>query len=134
MPFQFLDPGPLIDNDLELVCPHENLFSSVLASVSHPVTLAVEPHEPGPTQKRLEEFLTSAPQGRQPGDPRRGRVPAYHFWMKVRQPSDVSIDIAGGVGFRVGATREVEMFSGNLGYHVYPPARGHHFAERACRL
>jgi hypothetical protein len=25
------------------------------------------------------------------------------------------------------------MFSGNIGYHVYPPARGHHFAERACR-
>ena len=26
------------------------------------------------------------------------------------------------------------MYSGNVGYHVYPPARGRHFAERASRL
>jgi tagatose 1,6-diphosphate aldolase len=26
------------------------------------------------------------------------------------------------------------MYAGNIGYGVYPPARGHHYAERACRL
>ena len=25
-------------------------------------------------------------------------------------------------------------FTGHIGYHVYPPARGRHFAERACRM
>jgi tagatose 1,6-diphosphate aldolase len=42
--------------------------------------------------------------------------------------------IIGGMGFRVGTTPEIETFSGNIGYHVYPAARGNRFAERACRL
>jgi tagatose 1,6-diphosphate aldolase len=25
------------------------------------------------------------------------------------------------MGVRVGTTREIEMYSGNIGYHVYPP-------------
>jgi predicted acetyltransferase len=134
MGFEFFDPRPLIDGELELVCPGEHYFSSVLVAASHPVTMAVEPHEPGPTRKSLEEFLAGAPLGHQPGDPRRGRTPAYHFWMRLREPGDIPLEIVGGIGFRVGTTPELEMFSGNLGYHVYPPARGHHFAERSCRL
>lgn len=42
--------------------------------------------------------------------------------------------IAGGVGLRVGTWPTLELYYGHFGYHVYPPARGHHYAERACRL
>jgi len=44
------------------------------------------------------------------------------------------VRIAGGLGFRVGTTHTIEMYYGHFGYHVYPPARGWHFAERSCRL
>jgi predicted acetyltransferase len=134
MPFQFLDTGPLIDDELELVCPSPTYFNSVLAAASDAETLAIEPHEPGPTRKSLEEFLANAPEGRQQPDPRRGRVPAYHFWMRLLPPANIPFEIIGGIGLRIGATPELEMFSGNMGYHVYPPARGHHYAERSCRL
>ena len=42
--------------------------------------------------------------------------------------------MAGGISLRVGTTRALELYYGNFGYHVYPAARGRHFAERACRL
>ncbi len=44
------------------------------------------------------------------------------------------IKILGGISLRVGYTFEVEMYYGHIGYHVYPAARGRHYAERACRL
>jgi tagatose 1,6-diphosphate aldolase len=34
----------------------------------------------------------------------------------------------------VGTTPAIERYYGHIGYHVYPPARGHHYAFRACRL
>jgi tagatose 1,6-diphosphate aldolase len=53
---------------------------------------------------------------------------------EIGNPPDPPIRIVGGMGVRVGTTPEIEMFSGNIGYHVYPAARGRRFAERACRL
>jgi tagatose 1,6-diphosphate aldolase len=44
------------------------------------------------------------------------------------------VGIAGAIGFRIGSNHTIEMYYGHFGYHVYPPARGHHYAERACRL
>jgi tagatose 1,6-diphosphate aldolase len=52
----------------------------------------------------------------------------------VGEPPLPAIRIVGGIGLRIGTSAEIEMYSGNIGYHVYPPARGRHFAERACRL
>jgi tagatose 1,6-diphosphate aldolase len=34
----------------------------------------------------------------------------------------------------VGTQYDLVMFNGQMGYMVYPPARGRHFAERAVRL
>jgi predicted acetyltransferase len=138
MRFQFLDPGPLIDRELELVAPDERYINEVLASCQHPLTVRDAPNEANLTRQKLVDFLNVAPAGRQPADISRGWVPAYHFWMRLDRPihpgEGPAVSIAGGMGLRIGANKEIELYSGNIGYHVYPPARGHHYAERACRL
>ncbi|MGH7214293.1 MAG: GNAT family N-acetyltransferase, partial [Tepidisphaeraceae bacterium] len=85
------------------------------------------------------EFLHAAPRGHEQGRATIGRVPSYHFWMRVRHAPDDRLAppplvIAGGIGLRIGMNHELEMYSGHLGYHVYPASRGNHYAERACRL
>jgi tagatose 1,6-diphosphate aldolase len=135
MAFVFLDPGPLIDDDLRLIAPDARWIDEVRRSASHPLTVQREPAEANTTRQKLLDFLNAAPQGRQAGDAAAGRVPAYHFWM-LADPAvgDPPIRIVGGMGVRIGLTPEIEMYSGNIGYHVYPVARGRRFAERACRL
>ncbi len=68
-----------------------------------------------------------------------GRVNQYHFWMRLRdshwhQPTSPPIRIVGGIGLRIAWTPSIEKYYGHIGYHVYPAARGHRYAERACRL
>ncbi len=135
MRFVFLDPGPLIDNELTLIAPEMKWVDEVMQSCAHPLTIRDAPMESSMTRQKLQEFIIANPLGRQPADPGAGRVPAYHFWMRLDQPiGEPPLQIAGGLGFRMGTNREIELYSGNIGYHVYPAARGHHFAERACRL
>ena len=129
----FLDPGPLVDDELELVAPHGRWIEELLASCRHPMTKRDAPKEAETTRESLERFLKLAPLGREPGDPSRGYVPSYHFWMKL-SGGDAPVRIGGGIAFRIGTTSEIETFVGHIGYHVYPPARGHHYAERAARL
>jgi predicted acetyltransferase len=130
-PFQFLDTGPLIDGDLELVQPRQDWVADVLAACSHPLTLRDAPGESSVTRSQLQHFLKLAPFGHEPGTPSVGRAPSYHFWMRWH---DGQVVIAGGLGFRISDSASIELYYGHIGYHVYPPARGHHFAERACRL
>ncbi|HYO09201.1 MAG TPA: GNAT family N-acetyltransferase [Tepidisphaeraceae bacterium] len=136
MRFVFLDPGPLIDNELQLVAPESRWFDEVLASAAHPLTVRDAPQDAQTTRQKLSDFLAAAPGGRQPGDPSSNRLPAYHFWMRLAEPIGEAppVRMAGGMGLRIGINREIEFYSGNIGYHVYPPARGHRYAERACRL
>ena len=135
MRFIFLDPGPLIDNELQLVAPDARLLDDLLFAAHHPLTVRDAPKDSQTNRQKLTEFLTSAPLGRQPADPAIGRLPAYHFWLRIAQPlGDPPITVAGGIALRIGSNPEIERYTGNVGYHVYPPARGHHYAERACRL
>jgi tagatose 1,6-diphosphate aldolase len=137
MAFQFLDPGLLRDGELELVAPGAIHIEDVLAACHHPLTLRDAPKEAqATTREGLQRFLRAAPGGCEPGDPGRGWVPSYHFWMKLhpRRGEPPPITIAGGIGLRVGTNDEIRRYAGHLGYHVYPPARGQHYAERACRL
>jgi predicted acetyltransferase len=55
-------------------------------------------------------------------------VATYHF--------DVCIGAqrVGGIRFRAENAFDVETYAGNLGYNIDPPFRGHHLAEKACRL
>ena len=138
MRFTFLDPGPLVDGELELVTPAACWVDEILASCAHPLTARDAPADANMTRAKILDFIRAAPHGRQTGEPATGRLPAYHFWMLARDgvgaATGFPIRIAGGIGLRIGTSPEIEMYSGNIGYHVYPPARGRHFAERACRL
>ena len=134
--FQFLDPGPLRDGELQLVPPHERWLEEMLAAANDPVTLAAEPNEPRVSRQQLLDYLAAAPNGRLAGDAAKGRVPHYDFWMldhgvarDGRPPR-----VAGTITLRVGSTPALERYYGHIGYHVYPPHRGRHYAERACRL
>ncbi|HSV14470.1 MAG TPA: GNAT family N-acetyltransferase, partial [Tepidisphaeraceae bacterium] len=79
-------------------------------------------------------FLAAAPKGQHPGDTKRGLSPSYHFWMRLGDDAAPPVTIAGGIGLRIGNTPNIVQYVGHFGYQVYPPARGHHLAERACRL
>lgn len=61
-------------------------------------------------------------------DPVRDLVPAYH--MDICLPDGTKI---GRCDLRVGHNRKL-YYGGNIGYTVFPDWRGHHYAEKACRL
>lgn len=144
-----MDPGPLVDGELALVQPSSKYIDDVLyaeaVSATYPAdptnppgSVPLTPFDPIAARTRIEEFLSACPRGHQRADRFAGKVPAYHFWMRVEgarpESGRVPLRIVGGIGLRVGQNRELEFFSGHIGYHVYPPARGHHYAMRACRL
>ncbi len=135
--FRFLDPGRLTDGDLELVPPARAHVDDVLAACRDPLTLRDAPADAALTRKQLLDFLAAAPGGRLPGDAGRGWVPQYTFWMRLHdRPARPAppLRIAGGISLRVGSTDALDLYYGNIGYHVYPAARGRHYAERASRL
>jgi hypothetical protein len=107
MSFRFLEPGNLTDGELELVLASEAWFENLLASVRDPRCKG-DSNADATTRQSLKDFAVIAPGGLQPADEKRGIVPAYHFLMR--------------------------LYLGHIGYHVFPPARGRHLAERACRL
>jgi predicted acetyltransferase len=134
-----VNPGPLVDRELELVPPQPRWLDELIEACRHPLTVRDAPADARLTRDDVERFLSKAPWGLEPGDPSRGRVPCYHFWMLLRHgpggPADPPpLRIAGGINVRIGVTRALELYYGHMGYHVYPPARGQHYAERACRL
>ena len=61
-------------------------------------------------------------------DPARDYVPAYYF--NICLPDGTRI---GRCDLRIGHNRNL-YFGGNVGYTVFPDYRGHHVAEKACRL
>ena len=129
-----------MDGDLELVPPDPNLIDEYLESCVHPLTQLHAPADAAVTRQQLLNFINAAPGGRQPGGSiTSGQVPQYHFWMRLRYAfwgaaGSPSIRIVGAIGLRIGSTSQIRLYYGNVGYHVYPPARGRHYAERACRL
>lgn len=141
-PFSFQDPGPLVDGELQLVPPDERHVEALLAATEHPLTLAMEPHEPRVSREQLLAYLAAAPGGRMPADDATGRPPHYDFWMLLHDaprepggpPLPPLVRIGGTITLRVGTAPALERYYGHLGYHVYPPARGRGLAGRACRL
>lgn len=138
-PFQFRETGPLIDAELQLVPPQPRWADELLDAVRHPLTQQFAPNDGKLSREELERFLATAPLGHEPADVSKNRVPAYHFWMLLRHGpagplSTPPLRIAGGLNLRIGTTPAIEMYYGHFGYHVYPAARGHHYAERSCRL
>ncbi|MBO2516260.1 MAG: tagatose-bisphosphate aldolase [Clostridiales bacterium] len=62
------------------------------------------------------------------GDPARRFLPAYHF--DICYPDGTAI---GNCDLRVGHNGKTYL-GGNIGYTVFPPCRGHHYAAKACRI
>jgi tagatose 1,6-diphosphate aldolase len=134
MRFVFLDPGPLVDQELTLVAPDLRYLDELLAA-AHPLTRRDAPAFANTSAQKWLDFIKSAPNGHAPGDALSGKLPAYHFWMRLSEGvGNPPITIAGGLNLRIGTNAEIERYTGNIGYEVYPPARGRHYAERACRL
>src|SRR5258706_3699634 len=132
--FRFLDPGLLIDRELELVTPEDRWIDGLLETLDDPRTRDLVPTHATLTREQLSRFVREFPLGRQNADPDKGFVPAYHFWMRLRPEFAPPVQIAGGINLRIGHTRNIETCLGHIGYNVYPPARGHQYARRAVRL
>lgn len=153
--FQFLDTGRLAEGELELVSPQYAYVDEMLASAQHPLTVRQDPREAYITRQQLIQFVQNCPLGRQPPDPLQAAAPTYYFWMYINRfapeveamrlaalrsghPIEAlhlpRVSIAGTVSLRVGSSDDLELYYGHIGYHVYPPARGRHYAERSVRL
>lgn len=61
-------------------------------------------------------------------DPVKGWVPAYYFDI-----CDMQGNAMGKCDLRIGHNEKLYC-GGNIGYRVEEPFRGHHYAEKACRL
>ncbi|HUO10568.1 MAG TPA: GNAT family N-acetyltransferase [Phycisphaerae bacterium] len=153
--FPFLDASrvlPLVDHELELLEPDTRLVDAVLAACHHPLTRRDMPSQAQTTRDNLLTFLSQNPRGHTAPDALRGIAPGYTFWMRIRpcggySPSADGLipsnpghapppagTIAGSISLRIGHSPNLDFYLGHIGYHVLPPARGHHYAERACRL
>jgi predicted acetyltransferase len=131
--FQFLDPGSLIDGDFQLVQPHRRWINAVLAACKHPAHPPTQARLIAETNyHQLRDFVKAFPQGHQRPNSAGGIVPTYHFWMCL--PDRLDFPIVGSISLRIGLTQNMVMFNGQVGYQVYPFARGNHYAERACRM
>jgi len=130
--FKFLDPGPLIDNELELIPPSPQWIDPLLAACRDPQSRQRSPLLADTSRQHVLDFLKLAPGGHQEGKAATGLSPTYHFWIRIATNPD--FPIAGGINLRIGHQFDLVMYHGQIGYHIYPPLRGHHYAERACRL
>lgn len=72
--------------------------------------------------------LTLVLQRAAPADPVKDWLPAYHFHICL--PDGTRI---GRCDLRIGHNRK-SYFGGNIGFTVFSDYRGHHYAEKACRL
>lgn len=64
-----------------------------------------------------------------PADPAKGHVPMYAFALTLRSTGKK----IGEIRLRIGPD-DALFYPGHIGYGVNKPHRGHHYAERACRL
>jgi tagatose 1,6-diphosphate aldolase len=135
---RFFSPGILRDAELELVQPSPAFAEQYLQSVHHPACAGEQ--DCAVSLTALRSYLKRHPGGIQYPDARRGRPPEYRFWMRLHpaagpgQSLPPPIPIAGTISFRFINDENTLLYYGHIGYHVFPPARGHHYAERSSRL
>jgi len=121
-----------IDRDLELVAPSPIYIEDMLTAAAHPMCWGESVATW--TRQTLLTFVEQRPSGIEPGDPLLGRWPGYVFWMKLRPEYSPPVPIAGTISLRLSDDDQFRLYTGHVGYGVFPPARGYHYAERATRL
>ncbi|HTL29219.1 MAG TPA: GNAT family N-acetyltransferase [Tepidisphaeraceae bacterium] len=131
--FAFIDPGSLVDGELQLVTPEPRWVDAMLAAMEHPLS---RQEDPGliVNRQQILHFLKIAPGGRQLRDAINDRLPTYHFWLHLSSEFNPPLAICGAIGLRIGENEDTVRHYGHIGYNVFPAARGHHYAERASRL
>ena len=143
--FAFLDVPrlfSLIDHELELVEPEARFVEPLLTACHHPLTRELMPAQGKLSREDVETFLQQNPRGRTSPDLKKEIPPGYTFWMRVRPSAPAfphgmplpEVAMAGSISLRIGHSLNLDRYLGHIGYHVLPPARGCHFAERAARL
>ena len=136
-PFRFFNASELfnlVDGELTLVEPDGKYIDELMAACHHPQTLEQMPSQSHNTRDNFETLIKFHPRGHFREDVAKNIVPAYLFWMRLRDDYPCDVRMAGTIGLRLASTEYVEMYLGHIGYHVYPPARGRHYALRSCRL
>jgi predicted acetyltransferase len=129
---QFYRLENAVDRELELVRPAARYIDEMLAACQHPGGWSDKNTQW--TRQQLVGFVGKYPDGIERGDEIQGRWPGYYFWMRLRPEHKPVIPMAGTLSFRLADTEQIRLYSGHIGYGVFPPARGHHYAERSVRL
>jgi predicted acetyltransferase len=117
--FVFVDPGRLVDAELQLVAPDYAFLDDYLASA------------PRVNRENLLRFLATNPKGHDLFTP---SLPVYHFWMRIDPAAYPPIPIAGTINLRIGSTLDIVRYYGHVGYEVFTRAQGRRYACRACKL
>lgn len=130
--FRFFDPYPLVDGELELVPPHLRYVDAILQVCHDPRWQAMAPGIDQTTRESLEAAVYLSPGGFQRADPLNHIVNTYQFWMTSHEPG--LPPVVGSISLRASNDFDTVTYIGHLGYGVFPPARGRHYAQRACRL
>jgi predicted acetyltransferase len=84
----------------------------------------LDPGDPHDDQLRLRLTETETPAQSM------WRAPTYRFSIRLASNNEP----IGKINLRVGDTKLLTHYTGQVGYAIDEPHRGHHFAERACRL
>lgn len=129
---QFFTLDNAIDRELELVPPSGCLIDDMLDACQHPQCW--NDPQTAWTRQQLVAFCSRHPNGIDPGNEMLAVPPTYHFWMRLHPGFGPPIPIAGTISFRVSNTDHIRLYSGHIGYGVFPPARGCSYAQRAVQL
>jgi tagatose 1,6-diphosphate aldolase len=129
---QFFTLDNAIDRELELVPPSARFIDDMLKACQHPHCW--NDQQAAWTRQQLISFVNRHPNGIEHGNDLLAQTPAYHFWMRLRPATHPPIPIAGTISFRVANTDHIRLYSGHIGYGVFPPARGRHYSQRAVQL
>ncbi len=131
-PFQFRDPGVLVDGDLRLRL-HGTLQGDARRGIVPEYIFDMVRAD------SLDEPDRQSPQDRPDRPDGTGRLDRQDIPDGTDRPDrpgipDRSATVMGRLSLRIGHTEHIEMYAGHIGYSVDPPYRGHRLAARSCLL
>ncbi len=129
MSFQFLDPGSLIDRELQLIVPEARWTNEVLRTSAHPLGRGDPTSKPRVCRSRI---ALRTPGGHFIRETSAGGVPQYLFWMRAYDLEyNPNIIIAGSISLRIGDSEGFAHVPGSYWLQrLAPRARGRHYAQR----